>query len=122
MSGRASTSQTRRAAPASVVTPSARTARVGRAGASSPWDTRDPSGLYDFDLYAGLDRGAVDERRPVGDDVLDTRPAAGEAGHAGRAGQNEGRDLAREALHRRLLAALDGHAKLDLGQILGRRA
>jgi hypothetical protein len=45
-----------------------------------------PSRRHHVDAQMRLDLRARDERRPVGDDLLQTRAAAGEAGHRGGAG------------------------------------
>ena len=52
------------------------------------------------------------QRGPVGDDLLDLRAAAGEAGDTRRAIEHERRDLAREALDRRAVVAAHADAKL----------
>ena len=70
-----------------------------------------------------LDLPPVDQRRPVGHDLLDRRPAAGEPGDAGRAGEHQRRDLAGEALDRRLLPGAHADPELHLGQVgIGRPA
>ena len=62
--------------------------------------------------------GLVDQRRPVGDDLLDLRPSAGEAGHARRAVEHERHDLARESLDRRLVFATNADAELHLRRVV----
>ena len=60
---------------------------------------------------------AIDERRPVGHDLFDGGPPAGEAGDTGWAGQHQRRDLAGEPLDRSPLPGPHADSKLDLRSI-----
>src|SRR5689334_22746543 len=81
---------------------------------------RGTSRLQDLDPHVRLDLAPIDQRGPVGDDLLDGRPPAGEAGDAWRPGQDQRGDFPSEPLDRSTLAGTDTDPQLDLRQI-GRR-
>src|SRR5687768_1239381 len=56
------------------------------------------SGIYYLRANERLDLPAIDQRGPIGDNLLHIGPAPGEARHAGRAGEDEWRDFAGEPL------------------------
>src|SRR5690349_3824991 len=75
---------------------------------------------YVHELHAGLNHTLVDERRPIRHDLFRLGPSAGEPRHAGRSVQDEGGDLAREAVDRRLIARTNADAKLHFRQLVER--
>src|SRR5829696_2953911 len=80
------------------------------------------SGSEYFNPHMRLNLPPIDQGRPVGYHLFDRGPPAGKAGHAGRAGQHERRDLSSKALDRSALRGPDADPELDLRRIGIRRA
>jgi hypothetical protein len=64
-----------------------------------------------------LDRALRDQSRPVGNDLLGSRPPPGEARDVRRPGEDERRDLLAEAVDRRTVRRAYRDPHLDLGQV-----
>src|SRR5947208_1605136 len=79
--------------------------------------------LLDLDrVYHGIDLALRNKRRPIGRDLFDLWPPAGETRDCRRAGQNQRRNLFRETLYSAFIVSADTQAQLHLRQIRGGRA